>query len=129
MAQVDWPSEDSEDDDYNPEKPKLSEQDGSSKENEENDDNDSDLGSGSSSDSDSGSSNSSGVVFFDEFAGTSKGNKRARSKGDETEELSEEDVVMVSGKRQRPDVDYKQLHDVSLQQHYICVSSAMKEKF
>jgi hypothetical protein len=131
MAEVDWPSEDSEDDDYNPEKPKSSEQDRTSKENEESDDDNenSGLGSGSgsdsssSSDSDSNSSDSSGVVFFDEFAGTSKGKKRTYSNDDDTEGLSEEEVVMVSGKRKRPEVDYKQLHDVSQQLRYISLNN------
>ena len=102
-SQVDWPSEDDEDDDYNPEKLM---QNGSARENGINDDGNSDSDSDSSTGSDSNSTGSSEVVFFDEFAGKSRGKKRSHSEEEETE-LSDEDIV--SQKRQRPDVDYKQL--------------------
>ena len=72
-SQVDWPSEDDEDDDYNPEK--LI-QNGSARENGISDDGNSDSDSDSSAGSDSNSTGSSEVVFFDEFAGKSRGKKR-----------------------------------------------------
>eukprot|EP00250_Pteridium_aquilinum_P008951 c18331_g1_i1 orf=75-1646(-) len=112
-SQVDWPSEDSEDDDYNPEIAKPSEREGSGKEDG------SDDGSGSNSDSDSDSDSSddgSEVEFFDEFAGTSRSKKGPLFEDDETGDVAEEhieadDAVLTTGKRQRPDVDYKQLYD------------------
>ena len=74
-SQIDWPSEDDEDDDYNPEKLM---QNGSARENGISDDenSDSDSDSDSSTGSDSNSTGSSEVVFFDEFAGKSRGKKR-----------------------------------------------------
>ena len=72
-SQIDWPSEDDEDDDYNPEKLM---QNGSARENGISDDENSDSDSDSSTGSDSNSTGSSEVVFFDEFAGKSRGKKR-----------------------------------------------------
>ncbi|MCO5599593.1 hypothetical protein L7F22_053699 [Adiantum nelumboides] len=112
-SQADWPSDDSEDDDYNPEKAKPPEPGESGKDNES----DSGSGSNSDSDSDSGSSDSgSEVEFFDEFVGSSKAKKGPLFENDEDGEMVEEqsetdDISMVTGKRQRPDVDYKQLYD------------------
>lgn len=116
-SQVDWPSEDSEDDDYKPEIAKPSELGESGRENGSEDE----AGSSSDSDSDSDSSDSgSEVEFFDEFAGTSRARKGPLLEEDdedgETGDMVEEhiepdDTVLVTGKRQRPDVDYKQLYD------------------
>lgn len=112
-SQVDWPSEDSEDDDYNPETPKPSEHGEVGEENGSDDE----LGSDSGSDSDSDSSDDgSEVEFFDEFAGTSRSKKGQIFEDDETEDVLEEhveadDAALVTGKRQRADVDYKQLYD------------------
>lgn len=113
-SQVDWPSEDSEDDDYNPETPKPSEHGEVGEENGSDDE----LGSDSGSDSDSDSSDDgSEVEFFDEFAGTSRSKKGQIFEDDETEDVLEDhveadDAALVTGKRQRADVDYKQLYDV-----------------
>ncbi|KAI5076240.1 hypothetical protein GOP47_0008305 [Adiantum capillus-veneris] len=114
--QVEWPSEDSEDDDYNPDKAKPAEPGESGKEIGS----DRDSSSNSVSDSDSDTSDSgSEVEFFDEFAGTSKARKGPLFEDDEDgtasemveEQIETDDTVLVTGKRQRPDVDYKQLYD------------------
>ncbi|KAH7315157.1 hypothetical protein KP509_21G036500 [Ceratopteris richardii] len=117
-SQVDWPSEDSEDDDYEPEvrKPSTGEpgqEDGSAAEEVSDSDADSD------SDSDSSDSGSE-VEFFDEFAGLARGKKGSFYEDDEDdnengemtlEQAEIDDAVVVTGKRQRADVDYKQLYD------------------
>lgn len=137
------PSEDSEDDDYNP--------DGGNNDNREKlpgQDNSADTGQssdGDSSESDS-SDASSEVSFFDEFAGTGRSKSRKGALGedggntesnssddssgvsffDEFAEVSKDEVVpdetkgtedvwqdaaLITGKRQRNEVDYKQLYD------------------
>lgn len=112
-SQAEWPSEDSEDDDYNPGTPKPSEHGEAGEENGLVDE----LASDSGSDSDSDSSDEgSEVEFFDEFAGTSRSKKGRLFEDGEAEDVVEEhmeadDAVLVSGKRQRVDVDYKQLYD------------------
>lgn len=120
-ARGDWPDEDSEDHDYNPE---GENHEGAEKE-ETHDGHDSESDSCHSDEDDleeDSSDDSSGVSVFDEFAGTSRSRGRKGVLLDENggmEEISrehskksgEEDVVMVSGKRQRKELDYKQLYD------------------
>ncbi|KAG6549938.1 hypothetical protein Mapa_008449 [Marchantia paleacea] len=128
----DWPSEDSEDDDYDPERPKVvKDEDDEEKKAPDSLDSSSDSGSeseatsGSAASSDDDSDNS--LVSGDELA--HQGKRRQRKDGgdgripvsedvdantqDHANILSaeEEEVAAVSGKRQRKPVDYKKLHD------------------
>lgn len=112
------PSEDSEDDDYNPDHDNhqtdrhAKDQEGSGEESAS-----ATSGEGGDSDSDSSDDGDSKVSLLDELAGIME-NEFDVSDGLERknclEELAltdEDNVVLVNGKRQRKEVDYKKLHD------------------
>ena len=112
-----WPSDDSEDDDYDPEKRESRNEIGY-------ENNTSDSGNSSGwSESSKETDNESDASLTDNLNGyISKGRKRNR---DNDEKNGQEAIIYlesdendgsdmpVSGRRQRRDVDYKKLHDVS----------------
>lgn len=145
----DWPSEDSEDDDYDPERAKVikDNKDDKDEDDEEKklaDSLDSSSDSGSESEATSGSAASSdddsdnSLVSGDELA--HQGKRRQRKDGEGRTPVNEdvdantqdhanilaaeeEEVAAVSGKRQRKPVDYKKLHDVSVEFLLLIVKS------
>lgn len=114
-----WPSEDSEDDDYNPDQDvlqidrKTEEQEGPANSNDSRGRSLNGKASATSSSSDEDSE----ISFFDEFAGNSQsgllspGIFEGRNDAEEPASRDEGSTLLVEGKRQRKEVDYKKLHD------------------